>query len=446
MRFSGLAAILLVFAPPSAVRAADALRAPAFEPDFTVSSFTALALGASPEVRQAKEAYESADASYKSAVAAMVLPTFSFSAQAYPYGDNPANGYKFQTWRLARDEMSFNEGLDLNVFNSFQDYQRVRQARLGREAAERSYFAARQDKALTAIQAFYDLDTKLELTEVARQNLKAQQDQYAQSLDLYKNGMKSLADLLKSETDWRSSQLRLLDAQIDEQRSRVAFNLLVDRPGLERETLTVDLKTGATDLPRLDGDLAYALAGRPETVGARKQLESARVAVEQAVQGLLPAFRVNAVWNHDDQATFGVSNASLGIPNPNYYVGLSLSLPGGFNVLSQAYALSQAKAKLRSARQSLEAALRQVRSDVYGAYLSLERDGAAYGFSLEKEDIARRTLDIVTAQYREGTADAIRMNQAQNDYLDARVEETLALHAIFIDRAQYKRAVGEPLW
>ncbi len=421
-------------------------RAAAIEGDFTVSSFTAAALDDSPEVRSAYEAYSGAQAAYKSAVAAMILPTAAFSAQAYPYGENPANGYKFQAWRLNHDDVAVNTTLNLNIFNSFQDVERVRSAKLSLESAERAYFAARQDRALAAIQAFYDLDTKLELSEVARENLKAQEEQYNQSVDLYNNGMKSLADLLKSETDWRSSQLRLLDAQADEQRSRVTFNTLIERPGFAPETLTVDLKTGATTLPELDGDLAKALAGRPEVVRARADLKRAQVAVEQAVQGLLPTVRFDATWNHEEQATFGVSAASLGIPDPNYYVGLSVSLPGGFNVFSQVYGLAQAKAQRNEAQSALVSAERQARGEVYGAYISLQRDTQAYELALQKEDIARRTLDIVSGQYREGTADAIRMNQAQNDFLNARVEETLALHSIFTDRAQYKRAVGEPLW
>lgn len=439
---AALLAVLALCAAPASAQP----QAPAAEPDFTVSSFTAAVLDAAPEVKSAREGYESARAAYKAAVANMILPQITGSIQAYPYGDNPSNNYQFQTWQLARNQTTLNTSVDLNLFNSFQDYERVRSAKLAYESAERKYFAARQDRAFAAVQAFYDLDQKLELTDVARQNLDAQKDQYAQSQDLYNNGMKSLADLLKSETDWRSSQLRLIDAQTDEARSRLTFNVLIDRPGLERQTLTVDLKTGTTALPALDADLAEALEGRPEVVGARKDLERAQVTLQQAWQGLLPDVRVDATWAHEDQATFGVSNAELGIPNHQYYVGLSMALPAGFNVFSQVYGIAQAKAGLRSAQSDLVAAERQVRSDVYGAYLSLEHDTQSYALALQKEDIARRTLELVGEQYQQGTADAIRMNQAQNDYLDAQVSRTQALHQIFIDRAQYKRAVGEPLW
>jgi outer membrane protein TolC len=125
---------------------------------------------------------------------------------------------------------------------------------------------------------------------------------------------------------------------------------------------------------------------------------------------------------------------------------MALSLPFGFNVASQVYDLMQAKAQKREAEQTLEAAIRQARSEVYGAFIDLEHDLQSYSLAVQKEGISQRTLELVGAQYREGTADAIRMNQAQTDFRDAQVARTLALHSIFTDRARYRRAVGEQLW
>ena len=87
-----------------------------------------------------------------------------------------------------------------------------------------------------------------------------------------------------------------------------------------------------------------------------------------------------------------------------------------------------------------------MRTEVYGAYINLEKVSNSYTVSLLKEEISAKSLELVGRQYQQGAADAIRMNQAQNDYLNARVERALALHDIFIDRARYRRAVGDPLW
>ncbi len=412
----------------------------------TLESFKKLALETSPEVREARELYEASDKAYKGQLAASVLPTLAFTGQTYPYGHNPADGYRFQTWRLNRNDMNFNTTANLNLFNSFQDVQKTRYSSLSRGSAQSGFEAARQDRAFSAIQTFFDLDSKSQLLEVARQNLDAQQEQYQQTLDLHHNGMKSLSDLLKSETDWRSSELRLVSAQAEQKAALVRFNLLIDRPGSQPALLQADLATGTTDLPRVEADLALALTRRPEVSRVRKEFERSAVALEQAAQGLLPTFSANAVWNRSDAATFGRPAAASTVPNPNYQVGLTLALPFNFNVVTQAFSYAGARADKRRARSAVDAALRLVRQDVHGAFINLERATLSYGISLKKEDIARRNLDLINGQYRQGSADVIHLAQAQTDFLNAQVERTLALHDIFINRALYKRAVGEPLW
>lgn len=430
--------------PSSALISLALLSAPVFADGITVSSYTAAALAASPDVRSAQDAYEAADAALKGQAAAMVLPTLAFSYVQYPYGHSPLDAYRYERGAFSPRLGQAVTTANWNLFNGFQDLQRVRAATLARRAARFALTAARQDRAFAAIFAFYDLNSKTELLAVARKNLEDQRRQYEQSLDLYKHGMKSLADLLKSETDWRSSELRIISAEAERKKSLVSFNVLLDRGALDEAPLAVDLQAGATTLPLVDAGFSEALSRRPEVSKAREELERARVAVQQAVQGILPNLKVDAAWTRTRYPAFAGAGSS--IPNPNHNVGVSLSLPVGFNGFTQGWAISAARAEKRRAEASRAAAERTVKSDVYNAYIDLERVSSSYSVALQKEEIASKALELVGRQYQQGAADAIRMNQAQTDYLNARVERVLALHDIFIDRARYKRAVGEPLW
>jgi outer membrane protein TolC len=432
---SALTLLALLLSPATAARAADGI---------TVSSYTAAALASSPEVRTADDAYQSADAALKGQAAAMLLPTLAFSWTEYPYGHDPLNAYTFEHARFAARNGQAVTTANWNLFNSFEDLQKTRAAAFARRSARSALTAAKQDRAFAAISAFYDLDSKTELLGVAQQNLKDQRQQYDQSLDLYKHGMKSLADLLKSETDWRSSELRIIQAESDRKTALVAFNVLIDRVPFDEAALAVNLQAGATDLPLVGDDLARALELRPEVTKAREDLAKARVAVQQAVEGILPNFKVDATWNKTRYAAFPGSGSTT--PNPNYYVALALTLPVGFNGFTQGWAISAARAEKRRAEAARDAAERTVRSEVYGAFINVERVSKSYSVAVLKEEIAEKALELVGRQYQQGAADAIRMNQAQTDYLNARVERALALHDIFIDRAQYKRAVGDPLW
>jgi outer membrane protein TolC len=408
----------------------------------SISSYTAAALASSPEVRSAEDAYNAADAAFKGQAAAMVLPTLALSYTQYPYGHDPLGAYAYRHGSFAPRLGQGAASANWNLFNSFEDLQKTRAAAASRRAARGAWTAARQDRAFAAISAFYDLDSKTELLAVARQNLLDQKRQYDQSLDLYKNGMKSLADLLKSETDWHSSELRIISAEAERKKSLVEFNALIDRGALDEAALSLNLQAGATDLPLVDADFARALDLRPEVAQAREELEKARVAVQQAVQGLLPNLKVDATWTRTRYA----DGSGTSLPNPNHQVGLALSLPIGFNGFTQGFAIASARAQKRRAESARDAAERAVKSEVYGAWIDLERVSRSYSVALSKEEIASKSLELVGRQYQQGAADAIRMNQAQNDYLNARVERALALHDIFIDRARYKRAVGEPLW
>lgn len=408
--------------------------------NLSVESYTRLVLENSPEVRQAGDILAQADALYKSQLSAAILPTLAVTGQATPYGHDPLDSNRFHTLRLKRTAMNFNTTVSWNLFNGLQDFQKVRASSFSRNAAEKSLEAARQERAHEAINAFYDLSSKSQLLEVARQNLSAQEEQFRQTADLYRNGMKSLSDMLKGETDWRSSELRLLSAQADYKTALAQYNTLINRKPLEPAELKTSLGPGATTLPLIDEDTSRALSRRPEVLRARSEWEKSRVALEQAVQGIVPNLSMNATW----------TRSYLGPPsnttNPNHQIGLSLTLPVQFNIVSQAYSYLGAKAETRRSAGALEAVTRRVKHDSSKAYIRVERAILTYQVSLQKEALSQRNLALVKDQYRQGSADAIRLAQAQIDFLNSQVERTQALHDIHTSRAQYKFAIGEPLW
>ena len=255
--------------------------------------------------------------------------------------------------------------------------------------------------------------------------------------------MKSLADLLKSETDWHSSELNLAQAQANRRQSLLQFNLLIGRPPDAAASLEAELDPGTTALPDLAADEAAALGRRPEMAAARLVVETNDVAAAQAVRNGAPQLSLNASYNRLDNGT-NVGNG--GIANPNYQLGLSLALPAGFNGASQWLNVSSARSQTEAAKQNLAAVTRQVISDVHSAYITLEVAFTSYRIAALTEDIARRNLDLVNEQYRQGSADVIRLAQAQLDYLTARTRRAQALFSALASRYQYRLALGEPLW
>ncbi|OGS37135.1 MAG: hypothetical protein A2506_07110 [Elusimicrobia bacterium RIFOXYD12_FULL_66_9] len=409
------------------------------EPALTAPAYVTLALAASPEVRQAEESFRGADGAYKALFATMVLPTLSFTAQSYPYGDDPLLGYQHHRLRLRSSDMTANTSVNWNLFNGFKDVLKVRSAAAARDSASKALDAARNERAFAAVQVFYQLSARERLLAVAREDLRAQSDQYRETEDLYKHGLKSLSDLYKSETEWRSSEIRLISAEADYKGSLQPFNEMISRPPWEAHSLPDDLTPGATELPRIEEDAALIVQRRAEIARSLRDADRAVEQERQSLLGLFPDAALNAAWNRREK---GPGSA----PSPNSQVGLSLSLPFGFNVVTQGYDYAAARAEKRRARAAADAALRTAREELYAAWVGLERASLIYGLAARQEEIAARGLEIVETQYRQGTTDALRMAQARSDFLSARVQRATALQNIFVNRAAYRRAAGVPLW
>ncbi|MDD5629484.1 MAG: TolC family protein [Elusimicrobia bacterium] len=430
-----IGAILLLFAATLPAAAGEVST-------FTARGYVQSVLEAAPEVRQAAAQYAAARAAWKSQTASAWLPTVGFTGLAYPYGHDLGENYRFQRWNLARADTGLTTSVNLNLFNSFADYLKVRQASLSRDSAEQGLALSQQSRAFAAARAFFDLGLKERLVAVSAENLRIQKDNYDLTLDRYQNGMRSLADLLKSETDWHSSELNSAQAEANRRQSLVQFNLLLGRPADAPAALEPELDAGATTLPQLGGDLDAALSRRPEMVSARLALETSEVAATQAARDGAPQLSLNASYNRTDNGR-NIGNLS---PDPNYQLALALSLPSGFNAASQWLNVSAARSRTAAARQSLEVNTRQVRSDVHSAFIALETALTTYRIATITEDIARRSFELVNEQYKQNSADAIRLSQAQLDFLSARTSRAQALFGALVSRYQYRLAIGEPLW
>jgi outer membrane protein TolC len=411
----------------------------------TAPEYVRLALLASPDVRAAEESLRAAEDAFNGQVAEMVLPTLAYSATKYPYGDDPSLGYQFHGLQVDGRNVQSNTTLNWNVFNGFQDWTNVRVKKEARESARHAFDAARQAAAWTALQAFYALSAQQRLRDVAREDLRAQEEQYRQTKGLYKDGLKSLADLFKSETEWHESQIRLVQSEAGLKGSLQPFNELISRPPWEERAIDASLTPGATDLPSIEEDAALLPERRPEILGALRDERGAEFSERLALLGLLPTVALNATWNHTDSYD-GVSSSSLGIPNPNRYLGITLSLPLSFNGFTQAYAYAAARAARRQARDKVDSLVRSARNDLYAAWIGLESAASVYQLAAREVEIAEQGLAIVEAQYRQGTADALRMAQARADLLTARQQVETAVQSINVDRAGYRRAAGVPLW
>ncbi len=423
--------MLLVFFPSCALAQA-----------WSTGSYVRAAIEASPELVQYRQRLEVSKTGYSSSLAGAVLPTLSFSAVAYPWGYDLTGIHRH--WELNRDNMNFNTTLKMNLFNSFEDRLKVRQSRLDLKLSEWNLQSQKQSTAFGALKTFYTLMLKEKLLDVARGNAKARQDQYLLTREQYKDGMKSLSDLLKSETDWLSGRLRKSNAESQYQDALMQFNLLLDRDPGQKAVLRGALETGTTVLSPVTSGVEQALSVRPEIEALRVNLDKASVSLRQSVRSSLPDLSVDVNWTRRGFA--GIGLPASGTANPNYNLSLNVSLPFGFNAASQYMNVKAARARKRRTIGEFDELRRRVRKEVHSSHIALSRALRSYEIAALKEDISKRNLEIVKEQYRQGIANVIRLAQARQDYLEAQVERVQALNDAWVNRAQYRLATGDPLY
>lgn len=437
--------IVLLLSPASRPRAQEPQpRQPAVA--WSSSTYVRAVLAASPQVAGSREDLSEADASLRSRFARAYFPALTLSGTLTPAQLAPGARFTFGTWRASANDLDLVPGVSWNLFNGFKDTLDVRASRLDREISEQSLHAERQSQALRALRTYYGLLLRDQLLEVARENLKAQRQQYELTLAQYRHGMKSLSDLLKTETDWRTSELNLQTAEAERRLALFRFNVLIEDDEDAEVSFAGDLSLDTTDFPLLEEGLRRALLDRPELRRNRLQLDRADVSYRRSTLDAWPSLALDFDLTHPYAVLYEQRAGPFGVGSTQYGFTLRLSLPSSFNVYSQAKDVEAARARWRRSRHDHEALRRSIREEVYESYLGLLRAVRSYQISVRKEEISRQNLDLVYEQYEQGSADVIRLSQAQLDYVNARTERMRAFHDASLGRAAYLQSIGEPIW
>ncbi len=417
---------------------------PVFAEQFTTDAYLKRAFDIAPEVASSQQAFRASEAQWKQSMTDAWLPALTASANANPWGYNPLNANVWNSWNINAVDTTYSVGAAWNLFNSFYDWRKISQARLTKDAAHAVLDQVRETISINALTAYLDLYLKQKIKAVADVDLAAQKAQYDLTLDLYKHGMKSKSDLLKSETDWHSSELRDFSAEGDRKKSLYHFNLLINRAVDESAELP-ELTQGPTQFLDADEAVRRSEVQRPELRQSAFNLKNSELTAQQAEQNFIPKLSAAFNWNENRPAPFG--NGLLPITQrPFYFFGLTLSLPVGYTIGSQVEAYEAARAQARQAAYDRATLLRTVRENVHFARIALDQTLASYRIGVEREHIAQENLDIVYELYREGSADVIRLSQARLDYLQAQTDRLTFLHDTQLNWLLYRQAIGEPIW
>jgi outer membrane protein TolC len=241
-------------------------------------------------------------------------------------------------------------------------------------------------------------------------------------------GIGNAVDELRAEQQLATSDVQLAAGEVGLVRAQEALGVLTGSDGpldaAEEPALT------AANAP-----LESALDVRSDVRAARSRLDAARHVERDSWTDWLPTLLATGQVFYQHPPT-------LTTPQTGWQVQFVLSVPiyeGGLRVAQ----LHERAALTREARATLDATLRQARSDVRLAMEEVERQEGALGSARLAAERARSVLDLQTQAYKAGAANDLDVTTAQQQSRDADLAAVIAEDAVRQARLDLLSSIGQ---
>ena len=407
-----------------------------------------LALAHSPDQEMALARIRQSEALVDQALAAF-WPVLRAQG-SYQRGDAPS-AYLFSSidQRTLGSSVNFNQpgvfqnfeaGLQAqwNLYRGGRDLLRRQMAATGLEISRLDRQSVENALVASVIQAFYNGLAARDFAGISAQSQKTVEAQLRSMRLRHEAGGALKADVLSLEVRLAQAQEEWVRAENQHRLALAALaNLMGADPDAQFALDQGDSPQAKTPAIYRDG-LAMALKLRPELKKARRQVEKAALAVDQARAGYLPTLDAQGRV-YMDAATPGQFETD----NANWVAGLVLNwdlftgLSTGAQVRSAAAGLEQMLAADRKAT-------RQVQLEVKSAYLNLTAAQARGRVSQASLASAGQSLTLVQRQFDGGAATVTRYLEAELDLTRARQRAAASRYDQAKAAADIARSLG--LW
>ncbi len=268
---------------------------------------------------------------------------------------------------------------------------------------------------VTVVEAYYDAT----VSGRKRANTQAAADEAQQFLaisrQLESGGEVAHSDVIKAQLQANDRQRDLREAQLAEQKARLALAVLIF-PNYTQDFTVVDDLRFPPPLPSFAEAQALAQRNNADVNAAVRALEVANNEVTVARAGHLPSLALD-YWYGIDATRFAVRTD--GIRNLGYAAAATLNLPV-FSWGATQSKVKQAELRRRLARVELTQTQREAVANLNAFYA--EADAARAGIVLLRDsaELAAEGLRLANLRYQGGEATALEVVDAQNSLVQAR--------------------------
>ena len=237
---------------------------------------------------------------------------------------------------------------------------------------------------------------------------------FEQSLELTKNqyasGVAAEADVVQAETQLKTTQAQTIDVGVQRAQLEHAIALLIGQPASTFSLPAAPLTAPPPPIPV--GVPSALLERRPDIAAAERRVAAANAQIGVADAAYYPTLTLSA------SSGFESSSLSQWLTAPSHFwsVGPSISqtvFDGGLRRTQTDFARAGYDASVATYRQTVLAAFQAVEDNLAALRLLAEeakvQDGAV--------DLAKRTVVVITNQYKAGTVNYLNVVTAQTTAL-----------------------------
>ena len=406
----------------------------------TLDACMAYAVEHNPNVRQQINANRNYRQEYIASIAALV-PSISASASATTsFGrsvDPETNTYT----TVANLDNSYSLSGQIPVFAGLSGINTVRAARVMRLMGIEELQQARDEAALNAMQAYFDVVYYTESVRLAREQRQTSAANLRKSRKLYELGLKSAADVAELIDCVRETVLAL---------AKISLCEAMNYPSGSCPEIVAEIAVGTPAGAAAYGEvLAYALEKHPKAQQAAYNVQQMRLKYSVAKGKYYPSVSVgggystNFFMSLDDRSLYAPFGSQLR-DNRGYYFSARLSIPI-FGGLTKRTSVNRARNNWRIAELQRDATLRTLQSEVAQAYQQMLGAGKEFVQASKKAEAARLAYEAVAGKYERGMVSALDLQTASDKLLQARAERIRTRLQYIIKTRLVEYYNGEPL-
>lgn len=284
---------------------------------------------------------------------------------------------------------------------------------------------ARDEAALNAMQAYFDVVYYTESVRLAREQRQTSAANLRKSRKLYELGLKSAADVAEIESQCASDDFLLTQQENNLALAKISLCEAMNYPSGSCPEIVAEIAVGTPAGAAAYGEvLAYALEKHPKAQQAAYNVQQMRLKYSVAKGKYYPSVSVgggystNFFMSLDDRSLYAPFGSQLR-DNRGYYFSARLSIPI-FGGLTKRTSVNRHATTGRIAELQRDATLRTLQSEVAQAYQQMLGAGKEFVQASKKAEAARLAYEAVAGKYERGMVSALDLQTASDKLLQAR--------------------------